>query len=159
MFFNKYFFAKVGRRKHTGKFLTLQFYKSLLQFYKKTRESPVYKAVRAILLSKVIYIFLPILSIRALFKKPICTFLYYCYIIYSLPGTPYLPVSRPCAPSSRRRSESVWLRSVLWGGRRCHTTKSVLSTCISVATLAFVVKYNLWHLYCILISFIYLCVK
>ena len=34
MFFNKYFFAKVGRRKHTGKFLMLQFYKSLLHFYK-----------------------------------------------------------------------------------------------------------------------------
>lgn len=40
MFFNKYFFAKVGRRKHTGKFLMLQFYKSLLQFYKKQENRP-----------------------------------------------------------------------------------------------------------------------
>ena len=40
MFFNKYFFTKVGRRKHTGKFLMLQFYKSLLQFYKKQENRP-----------------------------------------------------------------------------------------------------------------------
>ena len=40
MFFNKYFFAKVGRRKHTGKFLMLQFYKSLLHFYKKQENRP-----------------------------------------------------------------------------------------------------------------------
>ena len=125
MFFNKYFFAKVGRRKHTGKFLMLQFYKSLLQFYKKTRESPVYKAVRAILLSKVIYIFLPILSIRALFKKPICTFLYYCYIMYSLPARPFMPAMRRYGRYARLRSASAWRRWGLWEGPRMAITATL----------------------------------
>ena len=150
MFFNKYFFAKVGRRKHTGKFLMLQFYKSLLQFYKKkTRKSPVYKAVRAILLSKVIYIFLPSLSIRALFKKPICTFLYYCYITYSLPAAPCLPAFRPCGRSSRHLSASAWLPLLLWERCRpddvaiCHSVHEkrrfdgARATCLRLPTRAY----------------------
>ena len=118
MFFNKYLFAKVGRRKHTGKFLMLQFYKSLLQFYKKTRKSPVYKVVRAILLSKVIYIFLPSLSIRALFKKPICTFLYYYHITYSPPAALSGSASGPCGPFFHRRSGSASPLWLLWEERR-----------------------------------------
>ena len=57
------------RHEESRNFWRCNFTKACCDFT-KTRKSPVYKVVRAILLSKVIYIFLPSLSIRALFKKP-----------------------------------------------------------------------------------------
>jgi len=118
MFFNKYFFAKVGRRKHTGKFLMLQFYKSLLQFYKKQENRPYTRLYGRFSYLRLSTIFLPILSIRAWFKKPICTFLYYYHITYTPPAALSGSASGPCGPFFHRRSGSASPLWRLWEERR-----------------------------------------
>ena len=139
------------RHEESRNFWRCNFTKACCDFT-KTRKSPVYKVVRAILLSKVIYIFLPSLSIRALFKKPICTFLYYCYITYSLRVPLSGSASVPFGPFFRRRSGSAWRRCRLWEafsfmaflvwGPDCHACHDALCEVfppgVRVTTLGFV---------------------
>lgn len=149
MFFNKYFFCECRQKEAHREISDVAVLQKSVAILQKTRKSPVYKVVRAILLSKVIYIFLPSLLIKALFKKPICTFLYYYHITYSLPAAPCLPAFRPCGRSSRHLSASAWLPLLLWERCRpddvaiCHSVHEkrrfdgARATCLRLPTRAY----------------------